>query len=144
MSSAAAPVLPDPQAAYNLLLERVHANTFFQKLAAYGYHPRNQKEATDLMELAGKLRVAREEPAIKAAAERSPFAEASASLDQYLYSNGLGGNVKAAAEREQQIACQKAAAALAADPDIYNAALSLKSAEAAQIAAQLGLSGQPA
>ena len=48
--------LPDVGEAYNNLFEGVHANVFFGKLANHGIQPQNEKEAADLLELAGKLR----------------------------------------------------------------------------------------
>ena len=48
--------LPEVGEAYNNLFEGVHANVFFGKLANNGIQPQNEKEAADLLELAGRLR----------------------------------------------------------------------------------------
>lgn len=133
--------LPEPQQAYDHLFRNVHANVFFTKLASRGYYPQNEKEASDLLELAGKLRVANQNPRVKqASAPRSSFAGASADLDRLLGNMGVDTTKHAAQEEEASI--KAAAAQLLNDPAIYNSVLSLKAAEADQIAAAMNLPRQ--
>lgn len=131
------PTLPDPQTAFNTLFDRVHARAFFAKLASYGYQPESPAQAQHFLDLAGKLRIANQhEAATKAAAAVDPILEASNALSELL--NGYGINTKAASVNGDA-ALHNAAAQLAADPEIYNATLSLKAAEAAQLAADAGI-----
>ena len=53
--------LPDVQTAYNTLFDGVHQQVFFNKLASYGFVPQNEKEAAEMLELAGKLRYVEQE-----------------------------------------------------------------------------------
>ena len=132
-----AATLPDPQAAYSHLFGNVHAQTFFGRLAQGGYAPRSEKEAQDLLELSGKLRVV-ENQQKTASAGSNPYATASAALDKAAAARGITG-LNQARVQEHDVAVKQAAATLMADPGIYNAVLSLKAAEAEAVAAQLGL-----
>lgn len=136
--------LPSPEDAYAHLFDQVHAQVFFTKVAQAGYAPRTEKEAADLLELAGKLRLVQEDPAVKQASDASsPYAVASSALDRLLGQNGMDGSTKQAAAQEQEVALNQAVGMLAQDPNIYNSVLSLKAAEAQSIAQQLG-AGQEA
>jgi hypothetical protein len=75
-------------------------------------------------------------PQIKQA-QVGTYAAANATLDQALAAHGLDSGIKRAQANDQQIALGNVAAQLAQDPEIYNAVLSIKSAEASQIAEQL-------
>ena len=132
MSQPTQPTLPDPQAAYNHLFNTVHAPAFFAKLAQAGIAPANEKEAADYLEMAGKLRTIQQDPRVKAAQDNSGsrVTQAKQALDQLMSQHGLGGQAR-------QISLQKVAASLADDPNIYNAVLSLKAAEASAVQAQL-------
>jgi len=133
--------LPSPEDAYNHLLGNVHSQVFFGKLAQVGIHPQTEKEANDLLELAGKLRLVNDDPAVKQAAEAdSKYAKANAALDELF---GKSGAMKQASAQEQDVALDQAARTLAQDPQIYNSVLSIKAAQAEEIAKQLGL-GQDA
>ena len=124
--------LPDPVAAYNHLFNNVHSQVFFGKLASRGYAPQNEKQAQDLLVLAGKLRRVAQ-VSEKAASDHSPFAGALNALDGYLGETGMGGQQAA---QESQMAIKEAAAQLANDPVVYNCVLSLKAQEAALAAQQ--------
>jgi hypothetical protein len=129
--------LPSPEDAYQHLLSDVHGQVFFGKLAQHGFTPKTEKEANDLLELAGKLRAVQEDPRTKQAAEaNSPYSQANAALDQAL---GQSGFKKQASAQEQDLALDQAAQKAASDPDIYNSILSLKAAEAQGIREQMGL-----
>jgi hypothetical protein len=80
----AASTLPDPQTAYNNLFAGIHQRVFFQKCAAAGYQPNDQRQA-----------------------------------------------------QEEALAIKQAASEWAGDPTFYNSVLALKSAEAAQIQAEI-------
>ena len=134
MSTTQAPALPEPQAAMDTIFQRVHSQVFFGKLAQAGIPVNSEKDASDLLELAGKLRAVA--PQIKQA-QVGTYAAANATLDQALAAHGLDSGIKRAQANDQQIALGNVAAQLAQDPEIYNAVLSIKSAEASQIAEQL-------
>lgn len=136
MSDSATPTLPDPQTAYTHLFQNVRADVLFRKLASYGIQPTTDKEAEDLLELAGKLRLAEESQPIKQAGQ-SRFGEPNLALDRVLGDKGLDGPVKQAASQEQNLAVQQYACRLAEDPYIYNAVLALKQAQADALAEQL-------
>lgn len=133
MSDTQTNPLPEPQAAMDTLFQRVHSQVFFGKLAQAGIPVNTEKDAADLLELAGKLRSI---PQTKSA-QAGIYAGASQALDHVMAANGLDGNLKQAQARDQHFALGNAAAQLAQDPEIYNAVLSLKAAEAQQIAQQL-------
>ena len=130
--------LPSPEQAYNHLFTNVHARAFFGKLASLGFQPRSEKEAADMLELAGKLRMV-EQQTKQASATANPYAQASNGLDQVLAQAGLDGGIKQASSQERDVAINQVAAQVMEDPDIYNSVLSLKAAEAEQVATQLGL-----
>lgn len=128
-------LLPDPQAAYDHLFQGVHQRVFFQKLANAGYACDSPQQAGYLLDLAGRLRLANEEHAVKtASAANDPYAAALAHLDGALQQSGYG-SVKQAAAADEEWAIKSAAADLMDDPDMYNAVLSLKQAQA-DLAAQ--------
>ncbi len=132
MSQQHEAALPDPRAAYQTLFDGVHQRCFFQKLASVRpqYYPQNQKQAMELLELAGQLRLAEEEEAVKEAQEGvSPFAAANMALAAHLKQAGFT-SVERAKRHEQELSVKQAAADLAADPAIFNAVLSLKAAQA--------------
>ncbi len=129
-------VLPDAKTAYDHLFDNVHAQVFFGRLAQRGIIPQDEKQASDLFALAGRLRHVTQ--AEKTAGDQeSPYAGALRALDNLLSQSGLGGQVKQAQARERELAIKEAAAQVAEDPAIYNAVLSLKSYEASLAAQQL-------
>lgn len=130
-------VLPDPDTAYQNLFEGVGQRVFFHKLAALRpeYLPQNQQQAEALLKMAGDLRLAEEEDAVKQAADASdPFVAASLALSGQL--QGFPG-VQYQQAQEEQVGIKQAAAAFAEDPTIYNSVLSLKAFEAERLRAQL-------
>lgn len=121
--------LPDPAVAYQQLFDGVHSQVFFGKLASFGIQPTTEKEAADLLTLAGNLRNV--DGAEKQAATSSRFGGAVSAL------NSVIGNTPAAQQQQVAVrdqAIKQAAAELAQDPSVYNAVLSLKAAEAAMLA----------
>ena len=133
-------VLPDPETAYQNVFDGVHSQVFFNKLAAAGIEPETEKEAQDLLMLAGRLRTV--EAAEKQAGDgEGRFGGALTALDSVLGETGMDGQIKQAAAQEEAIAIKQTAAAVMQDPTIYNSVLSLKAHEAAAIAEQFG--GQP-
>jgi len=119
--------LPDPQAAYSHLFDNVHSQVFFGKLASFGIQPTTDKEASDLFELAARLRHVDTE---KQASSESRYGGALQALDQTLGRSPEGQQQKAAA---QQQAVKQAAANLMEEEGIYNAVLALKAQEAATL-----------
>lgn len=133
--------IPDPQTGFNNLFEGVHQRVFFSKLASLGYAPQTEKQARDLLDVAGKLRLVSEEAAVKQASDSyDPFAAANSALDGVLGNSGFSSVQKAAAD-EEQIAIKNAAAQWAADPVIYNSVLAVRGHEAEQLAQQLRQQG---
>ena len=127
--------LPDVQTAYNTLFDGVHQQVFFNKLASYGFVPQNEKEAAEMLELAGKLRYVEQEEE-KVAADSSRVSQANVALDNVL---GIprAQEEKQAAASDELAAINQAAAQLAQEPEFYNSVLALKAAEAASYADQL-------
>ena len=134
MSKGQQATLPSPDVAYSNLFDGVHANVFFGKLASAGIQPLTEKEASDLLELAGTLR---DIPLEKEASDHdSRFGGALGALHGVLSDHGADGHIKAAAAAESGMAIKQAAAELARDPAFYNSVLSLKAFEASQMAEQ--------
>ena len=132
--------LPEPGVAYDHLFDNVHSKVFFGKLAEFGYAPQTEKEAQDMLGLAGKLRAAQQDPQVKqAAADSSPFAQANVALDNVLGHAGLDGHSKEAEAQREDAFLDQAAANMAQDPDIFNSVLSLKAAEAEEIGVEYGI-----
>ena len=129
--------LPEPADAYNNLFEGVHANVFFGKLANQGFQPQSEKEAADLLQLAGRLRHV-DETEKAASAEQRRFEGPTQALDGILNGTGLGEVKAAQAYDEETQAIKAAAAQLAEEPLFYNSVLSLKAHEAAVLAQQNG------
>jgi hypothetical protein len=125
-------LLPDPKQAYDHLYRNVHSEVFFGRLAQAGISPANEKEAQDLLDLGMKLRVAKQQ---KQAADTpdSFISRASRGLDNVLADAGIDTGIKSAAAQQQDESLDQVLEKLAADPDIYNSVLSLKSAEADDI-----------
>ena len=128
-------VLPDPAEAYNNLFEGVHANVFFGKLANHGFQPQSEKEAADLLQLAGRLRHV-DDTEKAATAEHSRFESPLGALDDVMEGAGLGNIKSAQMHNEEDQAIKSAASQLAQDPVFYNSVLSLKAHEAAVLANQ--------
>lgn len=120
--------LPEVGEAYNNLFEGVHANVFFGKLANHGIQPQNEKEAADLLELAGKLRGVDDN---QKEAGDSRFANPVGALNEVLSETPQGQQVQA---QEEEATYKSAAAQLAQDPVFYNSVLALKANEAAILA----------
>ena len=120
--------LPELETAYNNLFEGVHANVFFGKLANHGIDPQNEKEAADLLELAGRLRGVDNE---EKEAGDSRFANPVGALNSVLSETPQGRQAQA---QEEAQAYKQAAAALAQEPVFYNSVLALKANEAAILA----------
>ena len=129
--------LPDPEQAYGLLSTQIEQQAFFGKLAQHNIVPQTEKEAVDLMDMSAKLELALG-PAgqEKAAQSNSLIGIAAASLNQAL---GNNPTVKSAAAQDRDRAIHNAAVNLAKNAEIYDSVLSLKQAEADEIAEHLGL-----
>lgn len=117
--------LPEVGEAYNNLFEGVHANIFFGKLAQAGILPQNEKEAADLLELAGKLRGVND---YEKQAGDSRFSEPVNALGAVIGDSPQGQQAQAYEEAQ---AIKVAAAELAKEPVFFNSVLALKAHEAA-------------
>lgn len=135
MSQTGAAALPDPQTAYQNLFQGVHAQVFFQKLAAAGHYPRSQEEAQWMLDTAGELREISQHDQVKqAAAQDNPYYQMRAGLSQLRQQYGITGGQ--AGFQEAEAGYKQAAAELMQDPTFYNSVLSLKAAEAEQLKAE--------
>lgn len=120
--------LPDVAAAQAHILQTVHSDAFFNRLAQYGHMPQTEKQAADLLQLGFKLAAVSEEPTVKQAEEAQDFyAQANLGLDAALHQTGLA--TKQASDDEYL----RVAAAYAQDPSIYTSALAIKAAQAAAL-----------
>ena len=112
-----APALPDPKAAYDALSTGPRARVFFSTLASRGFAPRNEKEAADLLALAGQLAQA---GAAQPAEPESRFATPLGDLVRLTKTAGDG--------RDAEL--HNAAALFARDPVLYNSVLALRATQA--------------
>lgn len=130
------PTLPDPQTAYDTVLQDVHARIFFNKCASAGFAPRSQEEAQAMLDTAGRLRqlnaVAREK-----AGSDSPYLQMNRALTETMAKQGF--DHAALPHEEVEHSYKEAAAFFANDPNLYNSVLALKVDEAEQTAKALGL-----
>jgi hypothetical protein len=122
---------PNPQAvqrSMGIIVSGVHKRAFLHKLAELGHVPESQQEEDQLVELGFKL--ASVDPSVTEpnpflhqapAKPRGKYASAVADLDQVL-------GLEKTAESDR---IYDAALALAQDPQIYSAALTIKQAAAA-------------
>lgn len=132
--------LPDPDDAYATVFEGVYKRAFFSQLASRGLQPHNQKEAEDMLQLASRLQAAERQHQQKQAEESGNFyKQALDDLNRLLGVEDANGPAQEAARRQYQQSVKSAAEQLTDDPDVYNAVLALKSAEADHIAQQYGL-----
>ncbi len=124
-------VLPDVKSATDTIFANVHRRAFLHKLAQLGHRPETEDEAEALVELGFKIASADPNGVVPA----DPFGDQAAvpPMGKYAAANAdLGavlGTNKQANDEHTEAACQ-----LAQDPAIYAAALSIKSAEAEQVA----------
>jgi hypothetical protein len=105
------PALPDAATARRVLTEGVYGRAVLQAMQARGYPAATEKEAYDLLDLAGRVKAMA--PPVKTAGD--VYEAALAALD--------GRRPSAAADDTR---LQKAAAALAADPAVYASVLALR------------------
>jgi hypothetical protein len=108
-----------PDDAYNVLVSQVHAPVFFEKLArVYGVQPQSPDEARELLLIAGQLRNADDQQAVKQASQRENFyASARQDLSRAMAANGL------APIQHDGLAVKQAAQQAAQNPLIEEAAM---------------------
>jgi hypothetical protein len=126
MSTAApAPTQMTAEQGYNLLHGRVYAPVFFNKLAQHGNKPKNEAEATAMLNAAGKLRTLYDaDLEKKAAAKSNKLTKLSAALDQRLAAMGLA-EPAVLPEGEIPAHINKYAADAAKNPEFASAVLAL-------------------
>lgn len=107
------------QDAYDLLVQNIYAPVFFEKLSNdYGIKPANRQEASELLNLAGKLEQAEQTYVSKQAQDRVGFfSKASNALDTILGRPNYQVNTQNEAE------IKEAASALVQNQQIRNAAI---------------------
>ena len=113
------------------MFQNVHAPVFFQKLAQdYGVVPENEHEATQLLEMAGKLRYAQQDELSKSAGDRADFlGEANNELSAQL---GLPGQATGT-DHEFDSAIKQASVEMAKDPVLQEAVLTYQDSIAASL-----------
>jgi hypothetical protein len=112
------------------VFEQIYAETFFNKLASFGIQPETEAEAIEWLKIGHQVQQL--EPQVKQAnadQRRGLAFEVGDALQGILTEAGVG---KEAEQREHNAEIYNVAQALAQDPDVYNAALSLKTAQAQQ------------
>ena len=121
--------LPNVDQAQQTLDQQVRLPVFFQKLAARGYNPQTEQEVKDILKLAGDLRqYAEQNPeADRQQSGPSKYAQADQALHQ----------VTGQQNQQAEVAVKQAAQQVAQQPSIYNAMLTCKAAQAAQVRQQL-------
>jgi hypothetical protein len=123
MSTSENNILLDPNDAV-AVHEQVYQNVLFQKMAAAGYQPQNEKAAMAMLETAVRLREA-EQLSTKQAnfEENDPFVAAKLALDETL--GGLGVPVPNRQKQAAEAELLQVAAAYAQDPAVYRSVLTL-------------------
>lgn len=136
MSSAqSAPQIPDQDSAFNNLFHGVRLKAFFHKLASHGLVPQNEQQAQNFLKLAEDIRFYKQHPQVKQASDAAdPVAAAVHDLQAHMQQRGL---IQKSAGDE--IFINRVADEFAADPTVFNSVLSLKVAEAQDVAQRLGL-----
>ncbi len=136
MSSAqAAPQIPDQTSAFQNLTYGVRMKAFFHKLASHGLVPQNETQAQNFLKLAEDIRYYKQHPQVKqASAAADPVAAAVQDLEAHMQRQGLLQK-----NAGDELFINRIADEFAADPTMFNSVLSLKVAEAQDVANQLGL-----
>jgi hypothetical protein len=115
--------LPTPDDAVGTL-DAIYADVFFSKMAEYGFQSQTQEGMLSMLETAAYLDQLPEETATKRASI-DPFTDANAKLKQALASENLID-----LSSETAVGIKQAAYALAQDPELYKAVISVKTAAA--------------
>ena len=108
------------KAAQDKLMADVYAPVFFQQLAARGYAPQDEKQAADMLDLAGQVAVAQRDPRVQATEQPSAYKQAADALQ-----NVLGSSQQDVRQSRWNVAVKAAS-----DPAVYNSVLALRVAEA--------------
>jgi len=104
---------------YALLSRHAHAPVFFNKLACdWGIVPQTEEDAKQLLTVAGVLRQANQQVQVKQAAAGGQFGEFSQKVAAVVHQHGLQP-----ADNSQAVAVKVAAAELAKNPAMCEAAL---------------------
>lgn len=110
--------------AYNFLFQNVLAPAFFEKLAEHGIQPTTEAEADLMLEIGEKLNFAKQQETVKSAGDNTEFLRGvSTKLDDVMQARGY--NVPTGYTKQ--------AAALAANPQISQAAAAYQAAIAQNI-----------
>ena len=137
MSDTQQTQLPNVENAHAVIMEGVHKRAFLHKMSQHGHNPQTAEEADHLVQLGFKVAAAVEQqggdpfndPAGAKTAAAGPYAQ----LDQ-AFDSHFGGQDSPVQEKTASAEAEDAAWNLFQDPDIYNSALSLKTAEAQMLA----------
>lgn len=127
--SSAAPQLPSPQQSVEQLFRTILAPIFFEQLAKRGHPVNSDNQAGELLKIASALRSARVHPQNKpASTDGDTYTRACQALDAALQM--LNVNI-ASEDANRDTNIDATIKQWMANPEVYNAVLSLKSAEAA-------------
>lgn len=139
------PQLMDPDAAYNLVHNRIYAPVFFEKLANdFGIRPQNDAEALSMLSMAAQLRQANDAHEKQAQARAtSPLAAAQQHLNKQLTKMGFAIPTQQAQQNDNLV--KQAAAQVSFDPAIASAIISMQALSNGVTQEQLAvLAQQPA
>lgn len=118
--------LLDPDSAYAHVHQRVYAPVFFEKLASdYGVRPTNEQEAMQMLQMAAQLREAHEQQTKQASAQGNSLL----SMAQQHLNNALG-EAGYDVSGPTEVGIEKLAGAIAMEPDVAHAVLSLQASAA--------------
>ena len=122
--------LPEPQAAYDTIIENVHKRAFFHKMAQLGHVAETVEEANSLISLGFKV-------AEMTAGQADPFQpqpeKQAGSANRFAMADEALDKMAGVAPQPTNEASQ-AALSFAQDPEVYRATLVLKAAEAQALA----------
>lgn len=123
--------LPELGQAQSVILDRVHKRAFLEKVAsvAPAFLPSTEEDFEHALAIGDELQAAAAYEVQKTASV-SPFAAARAALEQTLAEEGMDGNIKLANAHQNTDRLRQIGAALLQDPEIYDAALAIKIAQA--------------
>lgn len=105
-------------------LDAVYADIFFSKMAEYGYHPQTQEDMVSMLETAAYLDTI---DTSEKTASAGVFADANAKLKQAMAAEGLLNPAQLV--QEETLGIKQAAFAMAQEPALYTAVLTLKAAQ---------------
>lgn len=124
--------LPSLDQAQQVIFDRVDREAFLAKVAqvAPAFLPRTEEDFQHMRAMGDELQQAAVLEEQTKTASISPFAAARQALEQTLAEEGLDAGIKTASAHQNATRLRSIGAALLQDPEIYDAALAIKIAQA--------------